>query len=209
MTMDKTDDTPTVREAVGVFHDERTLQAAADDLLIAGFDRAELNLLAGHRAIEERLGHAYRRVAELEDEAPVASRFYASSSSRTEAQGAIVGGLTYVGAVAATGMIVASGGTLAGVLAGIALAGGAGGLVGVIVARFIDRRHARYLQDHLDHGGLLLWVHVADADLEERAVEVLRRHSAEDVHVMTLPRAHFSDTGGVSLDLSFMKKLGM
>ena len=30
----------TVREAVGVFHDEATLQAAVDDLLISGFDRS-------------------------------------------------------------------------------------------------------------------------------------------------------------------------
>ncbi|MEX2647561.1 MAG: hypothetical protein WD673_00950 [Alphaproteobacteria bacterium] len=47
------------------------------------------------------------------------------------------------------------------------------------------------------------------ADHEARALEVLRRHSAEDVHVLTLPAAHFAKTGGVSMDASFMKKLGM
>lgn len=46
--MDATNEPEGVREAVGVFHDERTLQAAADDLLVAGFDRADLSLLAGH-----------------------------------------------------------------------------------------------------------------------------------------------------------------
>jgi len=36
----------TVREAVGVFETIDTLQAAIDDLLSAGFDRAALSLLA-------------------------------------------------------------------------------------------------------------------------------------------------------------------
>ncbi len=40
-----------VREAVGVFHDERSLQGAADELMISGFDRSYLSILAGHRTI--------------------------------------------------------------------------------------------------------------------------------------------------------------
>ena len=36
-----------IREAVGVFHDEKSLQAAVDALLIVGFDRSDLSLLAG------------------------------------------------------------------------------------------------------------------------------------------------------------------
>jgi len=44
------------REAVGLFHDEKTLQDAADELLINGFNHADLSLLAADRTIEERLG---------------------------------------------------------------------------------------------------------------------------------------------------------
>ena len=43
------------------------------------------------------------------------------------------------------------------------------------------------LQEQLDRGGLLLWVHTRDAAHEERATEILRRHSGRDVHVHDLP----------------------
>lgn len=61
----------TIREAVGVFHDREAFQNAVEDLMSAGFDRAELSLLAGEQAVEGKLGHAYRRVQELEDEPTV------------------------------------------------------------------------------------------------------------------------------------------
>ena len=62
----------------------------------------------------------------------------------------------YVGATAAAGVIVVSGGTLAGAIAAMALAGGAGGLIGTLLARWIGDHHARYLQEQMDHRGLLL-----------------------------------------------------
>jgi hypothetical protein len=42
-----------IREAVAVFHDEKSLQSAVDSLLIAGFDRSHLSLLAGEASIEQ------------------------------------------------------------------------------------------------------------------------------------------------------------
>jgi len=93
----------------------------------------------------------------------------------------------YVGATAAAGAIVVSGGTLAGVITAMALAGGAGGLIGTLLARWVGDKHADYLQEQMDHGGLLLWVRTRDAPKEEHATEILRKHSARDVHVHALP----------------------
>ena len=83
------------------------------------------------------------------------------------------------------------------------------GLIGAALARIIDRNHAHYLQEHLERGGILLWVKTEDAEHEKRALEILDRHSAEDVHVHEFPKAKFDFEGGVSHDLSFMKRLGM
>ena len=59
-------------------------------------------------------------------------------------------------------------------------------------------------------GFLILWVTLANPDLEKRAVEVLQRHAADDVHVHELPVVDYrSLQGGVSYDLSFMKRLGL
>jgi hypothetical protein len=199
----------TVREAVGVFHDEASLQTAADELLIAGFDRSHLSLLAGDKTVERELGHKYEKVAEIEDDPAVPYLAYIGSDSRTEAKGAVIGGLAYVGAIGAVGLIVASGGTVAAALIGAAVAGGAGGLIGARLSGVIESHHAHYLQDQLDRGGLLLWVRTVDAEHEKRAVEVLERNSAEDVHVHDLPDLAFEAAGGVSHDTSFMNRLGM
>jgi hypothetical protein len=178
-----------IREAVGVFETADMLQESIDDLMSSGFDRAELSLLAAEHTVEEKLGHKYQKVAELEDSTIAPRCCYVSTESIGDAEGGLIGGLLYVGAVAAAGAIVASGGTLAGAVLGAALAGGAGGLIGSVLARLVGDHHAHHLQEQLDHGGLLLWVRTRDAQHEKRAVDILRKHSGRDVHVHAIPWA--------------------
>jgi hypothetical protein len=177
----------TIREAVGVFHDRGSFQSAVEDLMSAGFDRAELSLLAGARAIEEKLGHAYRKIQELEDDPTVPRAAYVGNHSLAEGRTGVIGGLAYIGAVAGAGAMVASGGTLAAAIAAAALAGGGGGLIGGWAAQYLGRDRGQALQHQLDRGGLLLWVHVRAAAYEQRATEILTSHGAEDVHVHDLP----------------------
>jgi hypothetical protein len=79
---------------------------------------------------------------------------------------------------------VASAGVVAAAVTGSAIAGA---LIGTVLARWLDQHQAEHLQEQLDRGGLLLWVRTPDADSEGRAVEILRRHSAHDVHTHRLP----------------------
>jgi hypothetical protein len=73
------------------------------------------------------------------------------------------------------------------------MVGGAGGLVGAALARLIDRHHAERLQEQIDRDGLLLWVHIRDADHEVRAKEILAQYGASDVHVHDLtPEAYLA-----------------
>jgi len=179
--------TTDIREAVGIFDDARTLQSAIDELESAGFDRADISLLAGEETVAEKLGHRYRKAEELEDDPKVPRTAFVSTESIGDAEGGLIGGLLYVGAVAAAGAVVASGGALLPVIASAALGGGSGAAIGAVLARLIDRHHADYLQKQLDHGGLLLWVRTWDAAHEARAVDILRRHTAHDVHVHSIP----------------------
>lgn len=193
----------TIREAVGVFHDRDSFQNAVDDLMSAGFDRSELSLLAGERAIEEKLGHAYSRVQELEDDPTVPRGAYVENPSLAEGKTGVIGGLAYIGAMVGAGATVASGGTLAAAVAAAAIAGGGGGLVGGWLARFLGRDHAKALQDQLDRGGLLLWVHAGDQAHERRAIDILTKNGAEDVHVHELPGSRNpadNPLSGVELD---------
>jgi hypothetical protein len=198
------------REAVGIFHDEKALRSAADALMISGFDRSYLSLLASDRAVDEKLGHHVQRVAELEDDPDVPTQAYVGSDSRVEGQAALIGGLVYVGAIASIGAIVASGGAATPVLIGAAVAGGgAGGALGAVLARVVGKAHATRLETQIGRGGLLLWVRTPDTEHEQRAIDILKQHGAEDVHVHTLPGEMAHRTDGVSRELSFMSALGL
>jgi len=172
-----------VREAVGVFHEWKSLQAAVDELMGNGFDRSEISLLAGEKTVEEKLGHIYEKVAELEDDASVPRVAFLGRDSVTEAKAFTVTGLGYLGAVAAIGTIVASGGSLALLIGGAAAMGGGGMLLGRWLAKAIGRDRAASIEAQLNKGGLLLWVRTKDAEHERRAIGILAKHQAEDVHV--------------------------
>lgn len=171
------------REAVGVFHSADALQEAIDELLSSGFDRAEINLLAGAHAVEEKLGHLYERTSEAEDDPEAPRADYVSPESVGDAEGGVIGALMYVPATLAAGAVVASGGTLAAAFTATAAAAGAGALVGTVLAKIIGDHHAEYLHDQLEKGGLLLWVLTPTPAKEARATAILKKHAAGDVHV--------------------------
>lgn len=175
------------REAVGVFHDVTTLEGAIDELESSGFDRSALSLLAGEDTVAEKLGHRFERVERYEGDEAVPRAAYVSREAVGDAEGGLVGGLVYVGAVAAAGAVVATGGMLAAVITAAAVAGGLGGVIGSALAGLVGEHHARSLQKQLDRGGILLWVRTPDAAHEARATTILRRHAATDVHVHDLP----------------------
>jgi hypothetical protein len=177
----------TVREAVGVFHRAEELQAAIDDLLQSGFHRAELSLLASEHAVNRKLGHRYRKVSSLEDDPVIPRAAYVSPEAIGGAEGGLIGVLLYIGAVAAAGAIVASGGTLTAAIIGAVLSGGTGGVIGSLLAQWLGEEHGRHLQEQVERGGLLLWVRTWDAADEERAMRILKHHSGEHVHVHALP----------------------
>jgi Flp pilus assembly protein TadB len=188
--------TASVREVVGVFRDETVLDATIDDLQESGFDRAEISLLASEEAVRTKLGHAYRKVGELVDDEAVRVA-YVAKEDYGAAEGGLISGLVYVGALAGAGTIVASGGALGGALLAAALWGGAGGAIGVVLARWLDRQRAHKLTEQLEKGGLLLWVHARHAEHEAKAIEIMQRNGAEDVHAhdLTLAQAEAAGSG--------------
>ena len=196
-----------VREAVGVFQDEPSLRAAVDKLLISGFDRSEISILAGRRAVERKFGAMYDDVAELEDAAEAPFTAYLDCDSLTEAKAAVAGGFVYVGGVGAAGAAFASGGTLGAAVGGAAIAGGVAALIGGVVSMLLHQHHAKYVNQQLARGGLLLWVHTANRDRETRACQIFKRQVARDVHVHDVGHAGPDFVGRVSRDMSFTNKI--
>ena len=140
-------------EAVAVFHDDvETFQSAIDELLLAGFDHADINVLAQEDTIASKLGPTYASTAEFEDDPEAPRIAYIPNETIGNAEGAVIGAGVYVPAMFGSLAVAASGGTLLGVFAAAALAGGAGGLIGAALARFIGHEHAKHLDQHLQHG---------------------------------------------------------
>jgi hypothetical protein len=174
-------------EAVAVFHDATSFQAAIDDLLSAGFDGVDINALAHEDTITAKLGRPYSSTKEFMDDPDAPRIGYVPAETIGDAEGAVIGAGIYIPAIVGSLAVVASGGTLLGAIAAAAIAGGAGGLVGAALARFIGHEHARHLDQHLQHGGLLLWVRARDPEHAEKALEILQRHATDDVHLHDIP----------------------
>lgn len=173
----------TQTEAVAVFHDAGSLQGAIDALLNAGFDHAELSVLASEKVVKERLGHDYKSTAELEDDPDVPRVEELPDETVGNAQGGIIAAAAYFPAVIGSLVVASSGGTLLGAVAVAAVAGGTGAAVGATLAKLIGSTHAKHMDEHIAHGGLLLWVRTHDVEHEAKALEILRRQGGEDVHL--------------------------
>lgn len=197
----------TVREAVGVFQDAGALQGAVDELLVRGFDRSMLSLMATSAAVERELGHRYRRVEEMADDPNAPHVAYVGVDSPVTGQGAAASALAYIGACAAAGIVVASGGAVALAIAAALAAGVSGGAVGAGLARFLGSYHAERLQEQLERGGILLWVRTPDEHCEILAGEILERRGASLVHLHDLPAPEVPREGsGVSGELALVDK---
>lgn len=170
-------------EAVGVFPNKTALEAAINDLLVEGFNRRELSLLASEVAAGTELGLVRKPPVELADDPKARRTDYFCPEALGGAEGALIGGFTYVPAAGALWVASAVGGTTIVAAVATVATGGAGLLVGAGLAYWLARRHSRHLQEQLSQGGLLLWVRTRTPELEAKAVEILNKHGAHDVHV--------------------------
>ncbi len=174
-----------VREAVAVFEDVGALEAAVEELLEAGFAKEDINLLAGFDTVERKLGHRYRRVEDLEDLPQAPRTAFVSVRDLEEGEKAVATSLTVLPALIAAGLVVGSGGA---VLAAVSAAAVGGALLATAFQHWMDERRARWLVEQLERGGILLWVRTPDEERERKALEILRRHAAHDVHLHDIPR---------------------
>ncbi|HMR34278.1 MAG TPA: hypothetical protein PKA13_24705 [Geminicoccaceae bacterium] len=172
------------REAVAVLDDVASLEKTVDDLLAAGFAEDDISLLAGHATVESKLGRMYRRVEEMEDDPKAPRTAFVSSKDFSRREGMVIASLTYVPTLIAAGTVVASAGAVAAAIAGVAVAGAS---IATLLTHWMDKRHAEWLEEQLDRGGILVWVRTPDTAAERKALEVLGRYSAHDIHVHGVP----------------------
>ncbi len=174
----------TVREAVAVMEDVDSLEAAVDELREAGFAADAISLLAGSATVERKLGRMYERVEELEDDPAAPRTAFVSSQTVERREDMIVGSMTTLPTLIAAGTVVASAGAVAAAIAGTAVTGA---LIGKVLANWMDKRHATWLEQQLERGGILLWVRATDDAEASLALEILGRYAAHDIHLHEIP----------------------
>ncbi|HYH22797.1 MAG TPA: hypothetical protein VD995_29665 [Azospirillum sp.] len=177
-----------VREAVGVFDSQEALQRAIDELSLAHFERHELSLMANDQTIRDQIGTVPRDVDEAKHDPSVPRQSYVAPEDEGDAKGVAVGIPAYVGAVIATGAVLATGGTALAAAAAAAAAGVGGGALGSVLAGWLTDKRSEPLRQHLDKGGILLWVNLRDVERERVAREILSRHSSQPVEVHEVPQ---------------------
>ena len=56
-------------------------------------------------------------------------------------------------------------------------------VIGALLARRVGKKHRDYYASQVEHGGILLWVRVKDAEKERLARDILKGHSGRYVYV--------------------------
>ena len=172
------------REVTGVFHSRKALDAAAQDLLSSGFDRADIDISASPDEQQRRLNYQAIPAADLADMPGAARRPYVGGDDRL---GLEVVTASVVGCVVALVMafyLVSREMTpprvvLLSVLSGIVAAAAAIRPL----RRVMQRDRVRGLEPVAEWEGLLIWVRVQSPEKEALAQEILLRHGGQAVHI--------------------------
>lgn len=172
------------REVAAVFHSPEAVEAAAEDLLFAGFDRADIDRLGDIEDVRKRLGPVYVAHEELADVPQAPRRPIIMREDVTTTFMVVVSLVASAAALAAAFLVIASrGGTAAAVIAAVLAALLAGSLAAIITARVLRPPQSKALEPLTAAHGIVLWVRTRSPDREDKARQILQRHGGRAIRV--------------------------
>lgn len=159
---------PSHREAVAAFAEKRQFLEAVRALLGAGFDRADLSVLASHQSLE------------IAGNVPG----YPDSPDATFAA-SLADELRYLVPISIAGIVFLAGGPIEAALAALVAAGLGGAAVKELLDRIGAWRHSADFAAALAAGAVLLWVRVKDDAAAAAAMNILAAAGGRHVHLQT------------------------
>ena len=174
-----------VREVAGIFHARDALDAAAHELLLAGFDRADVDVVASLDQIRERIGPFYVAPEELADVPRTPRRPLIDRGDIGVFKVVVAGTLGAIAAGATLFLMMMQSGAgngeiaVAATLVGIVTAG-AGFL---LASKIFGGDEAQGLDALMAKRGLILWARARSPEQEALAQEILLAHGARAVRV--------------------------
>ena len=172
------------REVTGVFHSRRTLDDAAQDLLLSGFDRSDIDLSPSPDEVQRRMNYAVVPPADLADMATTPRQPCFGDDDLASAEAVASGVLGCIAAVGCALFLMIKGyETMAVAMWSILIGIFTGAIVIVPIHRLLRRERAKGLEPAAEWDGLLIWVRVRAPEKEAQAQEILMRHGGQAVHV--------------------------
>ncbi|MGZ3288047.1 MAG: hypothetical protein ACXU87_08425 [Xanthobacteraceae bacterium] len=172
-----------VREVTGVFHSRHALDAAAHALLFAGFDRADVDVVASPDQIRERIGAFYVAPEELANVPRTPRRPLIDREDIGVFKMVVASTLGAIAAGATVFFMMSSGAGNAETGVAAALVGIAAGAGFLLAARILGGDEAKGLDALMAKRGLILWVRARSPEQETLAQEILLAHGAQAVRV--------------------------
>jgi hypothetical protein len=182
------------REVTGVFHSRKALIDAAEELLVAGIDRADIDVSAPVDELDRRLNYQSIPAADLVD-MPITPRQSFMGIDDVLSAEAVAGGIAGCSAAIAVAAILVARGTeplyvgIFSILSGLIV----GGIAVTRVRRRLNRERTLGLEKQSEWQGLLIWVRVHSPEKEAEAQEILMRHGGEAVHIHEIELTRDSD----------------
>jgi hypothetical protein len=172
-----------VREVAGIFHSREALEDAVEDLLLNGFDRADIDQLANPEEIRRRF-NVYVAPEEAADLTPTPRQ---PAFTRDDITVALIVTVSLLGAAAgcavAFGVLTSSGDAWSAGILGALVGIGTGAAAALVMARVLRRDDARGLESLQFDRGVVLWVRVRSAEREAMAQDILRRNGGRAIRV--------------------------
>lgn len=155
----------------GIFSSRAAAEHAADELTRAGFAADDVSLLMS----ETTQGREF--AVKRSTKAPEGA---AAGATIGGAIGAIAAGLAAVGSIAVPGLALVAAGPVVAALTGLGAGAAAGGLTGALVGLGIPEHEAKFYDQELRGGGILVGVYAHD-DRARQARDILNAAGAEKV----------------------------
>ncbi len=155
----------------GLFKSRSGAGHAVDELVRAGFSRDDVSLLMSDKTRGREFGIAMR------SKAPEGA---AAGAALGGVLGAVAAGLVAIGTLVIPGINLLAAGPVVATLAGLGAGAAAGGLTGALIGLGLPEHEARFFNEAIELGGILVGVYTHD-DRREAAKKILDAAGAEKV----------------------------
>ena len=156
----------------GNFSNNAAAAGALETLVAHGFDSGDISLIASEDFESDTF--AVEEHSKLAEGAAV-------GAGLGGATGAVLAGLTTVGAIATggTGLVVA--GPLVAALAGAGAGAAGGSVLGGLIGSAIPEHEIKHYEDAIDKGHVLIGVNCENSDQRDKAKDILEQFNAERI----------------------------